>query len=347
MSKKFLDLDGLSHLWLLITNKLGTKVEKELKTGSTTAYKVLSDNNLTDALVEKINNAGDSTFSGNYDDLVGKPDLTLKEDKANKVTSISATSTNDEYPTAKAVYTELQKKSDVGHTHVKAEITDLVLPTKLSDLTDDLGVVTEEKDPTVPNHVKAITANDIANWNAKSDFDGTYASLTGKPDLTLKEDVSNKTTTVNSASTDAQYPTAKAVYTAVSGKADASILSEVAKTGSYDDLQNKPTIPTNNNQLTNGAGYQTANEVQALINTSIADITGIDFQVVSVVPATGVKGTIYLVSNGGTDQNIYDEYIYTNDKWEKIGTTEVDLSGYVQESDLVVITNAEIDEICA
>ena len=35
-------------------------------------------------------------------------------------------------------------------------------------------------------------------------------------------------------------------------------LSTVATSGSYADLSNKPTIPTNNNQLTNGAGYITS-----------------------------------------------------------------------------------------
>lgn len=35
-------------------------------------------------------------------------------------------------------------------------------------------------------------------------------------------------------------------------------LATVATTGDYNDLSNKPTIPTNNNQLTNGAGYITS-----------------------------------------------------------------------------------------
>lgn len=37
--------------------------------------------------------------------------------------------------------------------------------------------------------------------------------------------------------------------------------------GSYNDLSDKPTIPTNNNQLTNGAGYQTASDVSTAIAT--------------------------------------------------------------------------------
>lgn len=48
-------------------------VKREKKTGSESEEKVLSDNNLTDELLEKIRNAGDSSFTGDYDDLSDKP----------------------------------------------------------------------------------------------------------------------------------------------------------------------------------------------------------------------------------------------------------------------------------
>lgn len=72
MAMKFLDKDGLIHFWTKIKEKF---VQKELKTGSTDTYRVLSDNNLTDALVEKINNAGSSSFNGDYSALTGKPSI--------------------------------------------------------------------------------------------------------------------------------------------------------------------------------------------------------------------------------------------------------------------------------
>ena len=108
---------------------------------------------------------------------------------------------------------------------------------------------------------------------------------------------------------------------------------------------NTVTVPTNNNELANGAGYQTASDVSSAISSAIGDITGIEYQIVDELPGTGEKGVIYLISNSGTGQNIYDEYIWTGTAFEKIGTTDVDLSNYWSKTDLVAIQNNEIDTI--
>lgn len=68
----YLNKTGLTQLWGKIKGKF---VEKEHKTGSDSEYKVLSDNNLTDDLVEKIMSAGDSSFDGQYTSLTGKPQI--------------------------------------------------------------------------------------------------------------------------------------------------------------------------------------------------------------------------------------------------------------------------------
>lgn len=117
------------------------------------------------------------------------------------------------------------------------------------------------------------------------------------------------------------------------------------------------TVPTVVSDLTNDSGYQNATQVQTAIDNALADITGIDFKVVQTLPATGEKGVIYLVENTGTTPNIYDEYIWieqtsSSGAFEKIGTTEVDLSNYWtstsgQNNSLVAITTAEIDIILA
>lgn len=60
-----------------------------------------------------------------------------------------------------------------------------MLPTKTSQLENDSNFLTSftESDPTVPEHVKTITANDISKWNNKSDFSGSYDDLTNKPTI--------------------------------------------------------------------------------------------------------------------------------------------------------------------
>lgn len=94
-------------------------------------------------------------------------------------------------------------------------------------------------------------------------------------------------------------------------------------------------------------GYQNATQVQQAINTALSGFTGIDFQIVESLPGSGVKGTIYLLSNGGSGNNSYDEYVYINSKWEKIGTTDIDLSNYYNTTNFTAITNSDIDSIFA
>lgn len=62
---------------------------------------------------------------------------------------------------------------------------------------------------------------------------------------------------------------------------------------------------------------------------SEAQLAPTSFKVVDVLPATGEIGIIYLVPKvNGKDKNIYTEYIWTNDAFEAIGDTEINLQDY-------------------
>lgn len=124
------------------------------------------------------------------------------------------------------------------------------------------------------------------------------------------------------------------------------------KVSTYDGYAS--TISGKADSATTLAGYGITNaytktETDTAISTAVAGITGVSFEVVTSLPATGQDGVIYLVPNSGTNPNSYDEYIWLSaqSRFEKIGTTDVDLSGYVQASEMVTITNAEIDTIVA
>ena len=83
---------------------------------------------------------------------------------------------------------------------------------------------------------------------------------------------------------------------------------------------------------------------------------GFDVQVVQELPATGDAHTLYFVPSADPQtQNIYDEYLYTNNAWEQVGSTAVDMSDYYtktqvdtlldDKAEIVEITQAEYDAL--
>ena len=107
-------------------------------------------------------------------------------------------------------------------------------------------------------------------------------------------------------------------------------------------------IPTNNNQIANGMGYQTAGEVNSLIASALGNIQSLSISIVTNLPEVGVSGTLYFLSNSdGKNPNIYDEYIWLGNQYEKIGAIDIDMNGYLKSSEVTAITNNEIDNIIA
>lgn len=69
---------------------------------------------------------------------------------------------------------------------------------------------------------------------------------------------------------------------------------------------------------------------QAEINNKISAIPKFDIKVCEALPDSNIsKTTVYLLKGKKEDtNNIYDEYIYVNSKWEMLGSQSLDLSGY-------------------
>ena len=95
-------------------------------------------------------------------------------------------------------------------------------------------------------------------------------------------------------------------------------------------------VPTDNASLSNGAGYADESKVNEILTAKLAGIRSIEYEVVQSLPQSGEIGKFYLIKTSESDagDDIYDEYIYVNDRFEKIGTKAMDLSGYLQESEI-------------
>lgn len=140
--------------------------------------------------------------------------------------------------------------------------------------------------------------------------------------------------------------------TAVDDGAQVNVIETIKVNGQAQTVTSKAvdiTVPTDNASLANGAGYQTSSQVNSAIADAVDTLKGNHFIVVTQLPAvaSAQKGAIYLVAHSHEDSNDnFDEYIVINNEWELLGNTDIDLSGYVKSSEIVPITNAEIDTIC-
>ena len=69
--------------------------------------------------------------------------------------------------------------------------------------------------------------------------------------------------------------------------------------------------------------------------------------VVQSLPVSDISTTtIYMVpSSDPTQTNAYDEYIYVNNAWEFVGSTQVDLSNYYTKSQTDTLLNGKVDSV--
>lgn len=151
--------------------------------------------------------------------------------------------------------------------------------------------------------------------------------------------------------TDTTYSAATASEDGLMTKTDFAKLGAFGEASEYSKTTEVETLITGKGYQTSAQvesaiaakGYQTSAQVQA----AIAAAGHLEKEIVTAKPADAdaADNKIYMVPNGSEEaDNIYDEYMKINGKLERIGSTKVDLSNYLQQTD--AITDAEIDAIC-
>jgi hypothetical protein len=143
----------------------------------------------------------------------------------------------------------------------------------------------------------------------------------------------------------------KTIVTSYGYQTAANVTSAIEAYG-YQTADDVNTIVTNKGYQTatqvttkiESYGYQTAAQVASAVSAA-GHLTR---KVVASLPTTGEDNVIYLVpATDVEDQNAKDEYMWIESKWEKVGSSKTSLTGYVQETDLVAITEDEIKALFA
>lgn len=194
---------------------------------------------------------------------------------------------------------------------LKALIDAIVVPTKVSQLTNDKGYLTDytETDPTV----------------------SSWAKQAQKPSYTASE---------VGARPDNWMPTAADV---------GALPADTAIPEKTSDLTNDSGFITK--VVTDLANYykKTETYTQAQVNALVSAIPKFSISAVDSLPQEGISATtVYLLKSGDADQNLYTEYIFiasenapsgsdglyeeSSGAWEKLGDQAVDLTGYAKET---------------
>ena len=81
----------------------------------------------------------------------------------------------------------------------------------------------------------------------------------------------------------------------------------------------------------------TKTETNNAIAKAIAEVDHLSREIVETLPENANANVIYMVRReGGTGQDVYNEYMYINGVWEIIGDTSVDLTDYAKKEDILV-----------
>ena len=106
------------------------------------------------------------------------------------------------------------------------------------------------------------------------------------------------------------------------------------------NLATKSEIPTQVSELENDSNFAT----QTQVLQAIASIPQFNLSIVEALPETGAKMTLYLVPKEGTNNDVYDEYIWIEQtsSFEHLGTTAVDLTDYVKNTDYITSSTAGV-----
>lgn len=193
---------------------------------------------------------------------------------------------------------EANKMSDTVNVYDASEtrkgVSEIATQEEVNIGTDDFRYITPKKLKIVTNGINTIIQNNYETLDTKIDDEISRAknketeinndltahkNSTNNPHNVTKEQVGLGN--VNNTS-DLDKPISTAVQTALNLKANNSDLATVAKSGSYNDLIDKPTIPTKTSDLDNDSGFLTNIPEEYVTETELstdlakkADVTSI------------------------------------------------------------------------
>ena len=268
-TKKYVD-DKVAAVPAIPTNVSAFTNDANYITSADVPTQVNADWNATSGAGQILNKP--ALFSGNYNDLTNKPTIPTVPTNVSSFTNDANYITSADVPAQ--VNADWNATSGAGQILNKPEIP--TVPTNVSAFTNDANYLTSYTETQTLANVVAL-GNSAGNSRITN-----VANPTANQDAATKKYVDDKVaavpaipTNVSAFTNDANYITSADVPTQVNADWNATsgagqILNKPALfSGNYNDLTNKPTIPTvptNVSSFTNDANYITSADVPAQVN---------------------------------------------------------------------------------
>ena len=241
----------------------------------------------------------------------------------NITSTINNSSDNTQVPTAKATYNLANTKADASHTHIISDITDLSIPRKISELTNDAGYISEVINTlTSADTDKPLSANQgkILNDTKLNKTDANKLNCVTIDNVSLKEYILTNFTGTEKT----YYLIAKTTCTDLPKASNFYITVETPGLYTY-----KVTAKELNDS--NGiyvCTYRTISsswtEWRKVCTTTVADVAQTTITPVfpsGVVVASGGAGINYVVRNGWCNVNfVFNVASATTFLWTDIAT---------------------------
>lgn len=227
---------------------------------------------------------------------------------------------------------------------------------------DGTKYITVVKPTTVAADLSALTKRVTTAENNISAADGKLTVIQGEGEGSIKKAAADaKQAAIDAAATDATSKADKALEDA---KADSATkkteaieaaTAETTKQVGAAKTELQANIDKKADKATTLAGYgiadaYTKDEANTAIATAVANAHHLKREIVSVLPEVSEanEDTIYMVPDAGStdaagsNQSVYTEYMLVNGAFERIGTSDVDLSNYFTKDQVTgAITTAK------
>lgn len=279
-------------------------------------YNKSQTDNLLSLKVNK-NDLSTVATSGQYSDLSGLPSIPSKtSDLTNDSNFVSS------YDLSTNFYSKTQTDTLLGGKVDKITGKGLSTEDYTSSDKNKLANIEQEANKTIVVNQTGTSTTDVMSQNAvtvalgtKADVNnlstvaisGSYNDLLDKPSISSV--IPSVVQTTGSSTTNVMSQ--NAVTTVIASKADSSNLSSVATSGSYNDLLNKPTIPTKTSDLTNDSNFVSSSNLATVATSgSYSDLSNKP-TIPSVVQSTGSSTTNVMSQSAVTNAipTIFTSYV--------------------------------------